>query len=241
MTRFLAILASLTSILLGATGLWSAPHDPRSWAFGGGFIVIGFAGIAGVLRARRLAEIEADGRHIASVTGKARYVYWAAGGLAAVMSVAGVFILAPVAIGFLIAAIRGTLREGKFGTSMLVLSEPVRRGVRLRGSIETGRRALLQSDAPFSVRLWVQKTTVHGRRGKSGPAGLEVVWSAEDTIDASKVQASAEGIVIPIDIAIAHDAPPTSSEGRITTSWQLDVKRSLPGVDYAASFRLLVD
>src|SRR6476661_1385106 len=99
MTRFLALLASLTSIVVGVTGLWNSPNDPRSWAFGGGFIVIGIAGLAGVWRARRLAAIEADGLHIVSDTGKARYVYWAVGGVIAVISAGGVYILAPVAIG----------------------------------------------------------------------------------------------------------------------------------------------
>jgi len=191
-TRLVAILASLTSILIGATGLWSSPHDPKSWGLGGGFILAGIAGFAGVARARRLALIEADGLHIASDTGKARFVYWAVGGLSAVMSVAGVIILAPVAIGFLIAAIRGTLREGKFGASMLVLRAPVRRGGRLAGSMETGRSALAPPDEPFTVRVWVQKATVYGR-GRRRPADLEVVWSAEEAIEKQNARSLAGG------------------------------------------------
>ncbi len=134
-------------------------------------------------------------------------------------------------IGILIAAMRATLRSLRFRESTLVLETlPAPLGGVLRGTVEVPHA--LDGASAVMVRLMA----VEWRR--SGKSKTEVVIAQEEReIDPATLRRTGDGAVIPIEISVPADAPPTESPDRNhARTWRLVVDAEVPGVDYSARF-----
>jgi hypothetical protein len=73
------------------------------------------------------------------------------------------------------------------------------------------------------------------RRGSS--THDSIVCHEERELEPSLIRRTADGVVIPIEIAVPADAPPSESgDGGTQVFWRLNVDAEVPGVDYSASF-----
>ncbi|HEV7765105.1 MAG TPA: hypothetical protein VGQ76_08900 [Thermoanaerobaculia bacterium] len=131
-----------------------------------------------------------------------------------------------IGVGLLLAALRLTLRTMRFKRSTLTLdATPVPIGGTLRGTVEVPH--LLTSVSGIMIRLLALERV---RRGKSTHETL--VCHEERELAPSMVRRSAEGAIIPIEIPVPPDAPPSSK----TIFWRLNVDADVPGIDYFATF-----
>ena len=141
-------------------------------------------------------------------------------------------LLFPIAgIGLLIAALRLTLRRMRFRESALVLDiAPVPLGGTLRGTVEVPHP--LTAASAVSIRLMAMERR---RRGKS--TRDTIVCHEERELEPSLLRRSADGVVIPIEIAVPHDAPPSETiNASRQVFWRLNVDADVPGIDYHAAF-----
>lgn len=246
-SRAVGILVAAAFVGLGALVIESAAGDPFRLLWGSDFLLIGLIAAVGVWRSRQRAMIERDGAHILEIMVIGRYVYWAVGGILLITATGMMFqiwwfalVFVGFGIGFIAAAIRSSIRQARFGRSMLILSDaPLRLGGRMRGLIETGRGSLDGGTGqPYSARLVVYATTYGSDRRSMR---VSTVWSTEADIDPSKVQLTTGGVAIPVDLKISAEAPPSSVRDNINFGWQLEVRRFFHQITYAADFRLYVE
>lgn len=131
-----------------------------------------------------------------------------------------------VGVGLLIAALRRTLRQMRFRRSTLLLdATPVPIGGTLRGTVEVPHP--LTSVSGVMIRLLALERV---RRGKTTTDTL--VCHEERELSPSMVRRGANGAIIPIEIPVPPDAPPSSD----TIFWRLNVDADVPGIDYFATF-----
>jgi hypothetical protein len=90
----------------------------------------------------------------------------------------------------------------------------------------------LTSVSALSIRL------IGMERQRSGSSTRDtIVCHEERELDPSLLRRTAEGVVIPIEIAVPHDAPPSETvDGSDQVFWRLNVDAELPGIDYHAAF-----
>jgi hypothetical protein len=128
-------------------------------------------------------------------------------------------------------AVRLTIRVLRFRASTLLLDTvPVPIGGTLRGTVEVPHP--LTSVTAVMIRL------VALERRESGRSTTDTIACHEEReLDPSLLRRTADGVVIPIEIAVPADAPPTeSTDGPRQVFWRLNVDAEVPGVDYSAKF-----
>src|SRR5690349_18317607 len=134
-----------------------------------------------------------------------------------------------VGAGLLLNALRVTLRTARFKQSTLILdTTPVPIGGTLRGSVEVPHP--LTSASAVMIRLMALA------RVRSGSDSHDtMVCHEERELDPALLRRTADGVVIPIEIAVPSDAPPSeSAENETQVFWRLTVDAELPGIDYAS-------
>jgi hypothetical protein len=140
------------------------------------------------------------------------------------------FLFPLVGVVLLANAMRMTLRTLRFRQTTLVLDAvPVPIGGTLRGTVEVPN-ALANATAVM-VRLAAIEKRTHGKSTTESTIAYE-----EREIEPSVIRTTGSGVVIPIEIAVPADAPPTDSLPRSEVRWRLTVDAEVPGIDYSGTF-----
>jgi hypothetical protein len=147
-----------------------------------------------------------------------------------------------VGVGLLVAAIRATIRERKFGVSVLELStRPGVVGHGLAGTVRAGCDLLPTGGFVATLSCVNVRTT---GSGKNRSTTETIRWQDQETPPGQRTTRSAgRGIEttipvrfrIPADVAPSDDANPDDR-----TVWRLEVTAAVPGVDYDAVFEVPV-
>ena len=141
------------------------------------------------------------------------------------------FLFPLVGVAMLINAMRLTWRALRFRDSKLILDTvPVPIGGTLRGTVEVPH--VLTSVSAVMIRL-----TALGRRRSGNTTVSTISCHEERELEPGLLRHTADGTVIPIEIAVPADAPATDTTGeQENTFWRLSVDADVPGVDYHATF-----
>jgi hypothetical protein len=137
-----------------------------------------------------------------------------------------------VGIGFIVWAVRATLRYRTFGVSRLDLATlPAPVGHTLEGTVRTP--AGLRPADGFRLKLsCVRRVTTGSGRNRSTSESL--LWQEE-----RRVSATADGV--PVAFAIPADAVPSDARrSGDRTLWRLEISAEVPGIDYASAFEVPV-
>ncbi len=141
------------------------------------------------------------------------------------------FLFPLVGVAMLVNAMRLTWRALRFRDSKLVLDTvPVPIGGTLRGTVEVPH--VLASVSAVMIRL-----TALGRRRSGNTTVSTIACLEERELEPGMLRHTADGTIIPIEIAVPAGAPATDTTGeRENTFWRLSVDADVPGVDYHATF-----
>lgn len=141
-----------------------------------------------------------------------------------------------VGIVLLANAIRLTARALRFRESTLALdATPVPLGGTLRGNVEVPHP--LTSASGVMIRLVALSRRSSGRNTYDSIAAHE-----ERELDPALIRRTADGAIIPIEIAVPADAPASdSTSANEKIFWRLTVDAEVPGVDYSATFDVPVE
>jgi hypothetical protein len=144
----------------------------------------------------------------------------------------------PLVAGLIIAwAVRSVLQWRRFGTAVLLLTtNPVRPGDRLRGTIKTG------ADLPQSAEIILElkcERSIRRRSGNKTSIHKETAWSKIASV--MGVSGADGKTCIQVDIEIPETFPETGTESSNTeVEWELIAKAEIPGVDLNAKFAIPV-
>ena len=237
--RVLGFAIATVVLLAAGNEIANSPGDPFTIVGAGGFVLIGLALMFGAWRVQMPVPLDT----------KLRYIWWALAGLFLILSAEiwvksadaiPLFLFAPAAIVFTVLAARASIRYAHFGASALVLEhDPVMIGQTFRGEIRASRAAAAPGDNGFTVRLFAYSTRLSSR----GPMGdrIQTLWSSQIDIPMKEVRmAPGRQVSIPIEFALLPNAIPSGRIGNTSYDWQIDIRRPMPGIDYAASFNLRV-
>ena len=147
-----------------------------------------------------------------------------------------------VGVGLLVAAVRATLRQRKFGRSRFELM--TRPGVLGHGLAGTVRIAsgLLPTDGVVATLSCVNLRTTGS--GDDRSTSETIRWQDQHNVSGQRGSGGpGQGVVttIPVGFRLPPDAAPsddTNASDRIV--WRLQVAAAVPGVDYAATFEVPV-
>lgn len=147
-----------------------------------------------------------------------------------------------IGIGLLIAATRATVRERKFGVSVLDLStRPGVVGHGLAGAVRAPSDLLPAGG--FVATLSCVNVRVTGS-GRDRSTTETIQWQDQQTVPGQRTSATAgRGIetTIPVHFRIPPDAAPCDDANPSDrTVWRLAVTAAVPGIDYDASFEVPV-
>jgi hypothetical protein len=136
-----------------------------------------------------------------------------------------------VGLVLLVNAARLTLRALRFRNSKLILDTmPVPIGGTLRGSVEVPHE--LTSVSAVMIRL-----TALSRRQSGGSTVTAIACREERELEPGLLRRTADGTIIPIEIPVPADAPPTdTTDEHENVFWRLSVEAEVPGIDYSATF-----
>ncbi|MGE5232350.1 MAG: hypothetical protein ACM3NS_11455 [Deltaproteobacteria bacterium] len=147
-----------------------------------------------------------------------------------------------IGAGLLVAAVRTTWRERKFGVSVLELTTtPGVVGHGLAGSVRVGSTIVPAGGFLATLSCVNARTT---GAGKSRSTTETIRWQDQQTVAAQRASGGAgEGVatVIPVRFRIPADVAPTDDtnpDDRMV--WRLCVTAAVPGVDYTATFEVPV-
>jgi hypothetical protein len=145
-----------------------------------------------------------------------------------------------VGLGFLMWAVRATLRHRRYGVSRLDLyTVPGAIGRSLAGTVRISTQ--LQPSDGFDVNLsCVRRITT--RSGKNSSTSERILWQEERRAKGETSRdAAGFSTRIPVRFAIPADAEPSGDAGvRNQIIWRLQLSANVPGVDYASSFEVPV-
>jgi hypothetical protein len=145
-----------------------------------------------------------------------------------------------VGMGFLIWAVRATLRHRKYGASQLELSTiPGAIGRGIAGAVRVS--APLQPTDGFEVILRCVRRITR-RSGKNSSTTERILWQ-EERRSRGETSRDARGFSthIPIRFALPADAQASDQTNpRDRIIWRLEITASVPGVDYASTFEVPV-
>lgn len=140
-----------------------------------------------------------------------------------------------VGFGLLVLAIRETLRWRRYGRSDLVLDPfPGVVGGRFAGTVQLGTS--VGTDGAFDATLSCVRIRISGT-GRNRSRREDLLWQDEQRLDASDCPVGPRGTAVPIAFPIPAGQEPSSPEpGRDVVEWRLDVRATIPGIDYQARF-----
>jgi hypothetical protein len=147
-----------------------------------------------------------------------------------------------VGVGLIVAAVRATMRQRKFGLSSLELS--TRPGVVGHGIAGTVRIAseLLPADG-FTATLTCVNLRTTGS-GDDRSTNESIRWQEEQRVSGQRSAAGAgQGLVTAVSVRfrLPSDVLPTDEANRNDRIvWRLQVAAGMPGVDYTATFEVPV-
>ena len=145
-----------------------------------------------------------------------------------------------VGIGFVVWAVRATLRYRRYGVSVVELEAvPGVVGGTLAGVVHT--TALVQPAGGFRVRLACLRRVSRGS-GKNRSTSESILWEEERQV-VGEASRTARGMTttVPFAFTIPRDAQPCDSASpRDRVRWRLEASASVPGIDYASSFEVPV-
>lgn len=145
------------------------------------------------------------------------------------------FIFPIIGMFLLVAAIRGSLRYRRFGTSTFkMLSVPGEVGGTLTGVIQTQAKVHAAAHFDVSLRCIHRVTTGSGRNRRTVE---HVLWEDRKLVK-EMTQDDARRSGIPVLFQIPGDVSPTDSDRNI--SWQLKASADIPGVDFETAFEVPV-
>ncbi len=145
-----------------------------------------------------------------------------------------------VGTGFLIWAVRATLRHRKYGASQLELSTiPGSIGRSIAGTVRVSTS--LQPTDGFEVTLRCVRRITR-RSGKNSSTSERILWQEEHrSRGATSRDARGFSTRIPIRFALPADAEASDQTNpRDQIIWRLEVTANVPGVDYASTFEVPV-
>ncbi len=141
--------------------------------------------------------------------------------------------------GFLVWAVRVTLRWRKFGSSVFEMdSVPGVVGGRLSGTVLT--RTRLEPEDGFQVCLTCFHRVVRGS-GKSRSVREKVLWRQEGTVECPPLWGAGEGGLIPVDFRVPFSCRETDErdpDSKII--WRLELRAEVLGIDYKSVFEVPV-
>lgn len=147
-----------------------------------------------------------------------------------------------VGAGLLVAAVRATWRERKFGVSVLELATtPGVVGHGLAGTVRLASTVLPAGGFLATLSCVNVRTT---GAGKSRSTTETIRWQDQQTVQAQRTSdrpGAGIATAIPVRFRIPEDAVPTDDadpDDRMV--WRLGVTAAVPGVDYAATFEVPV-
>jgi hypothetical protein len=145
------------------------------------------------------------------------------------------FLFPVIGLFLLIAAIRGTLRYRKFGTSVFkMLSVPGEIGGTLSGVIQTQAKVHAASNFELSLRCIHRVTTGSGKNRRTVE---HVLWEDKKVVK-EMTEGDAQRSGIPVLFQIPGDVSPTDADRNI--SWNLKATADIPGVDFETAFEVPV-
>jgi len=147
-----------------------------------------------------------------------------------------------VGVGLVVAAVRATWRERKFGTSVFDLAtRPGVVGHGLAGTVRTATTVLPTEG--FAVSLSCVNARTKGT-GNSRSTTETIRWQDEARVQGQRTSGGpGQGIVttLPIRFRIPDDVAPTDdADPSDRIIWRLRVSAAVPGIDYAATFEVPV-
>ncbi len=139
----------------------------------------------------------------------------------------------------IVSAVYLSLRQRKYGVSLCRIHRlPISIGGVFQGEVEARVREVPPSG--FQVRLTNVRRIVSGS-GKHRSVRERILWQNEQIFGSGASMPTAEGMRIPVQLAIPADAEPTDdSNSRDSILWRLQVEADVPGIDYTGSFELPV-
>jgi hypothetical protein len=147
-----------------------------------------------------------------------------------------------IGAGLLVAAVRATWRERKFGVSVLELgTTPGVVGHGLAGTVRVASTVLPAGGFLATLSCVNVRTT---GTGKNRSTTETIRWQDQQTLPAQRTSGRAGGGIvsaIPVRFRIPGDAAPTDDanpDSRIV--WRVGLTAAVPGVDYAATFEVPV-
>jgi hypothetical protein len=151
----------------------------------------------------------------------------------------GVLVFPAVGIGFLIWAIRETLRWMEFGRTYFELSTvPSIPGGELRGTIQT--RFPHVPDHGIRLKLSCVNHIVSGS-GDGRSSQDKIISRLEKVIPRSQIYPGPSGAAIPVSFHLPTDVPETDgSNSSNSIRWLLEADADVPGVNYKDIFELPV-
>jgi len=131
-------------------------------------------------------------------------------------------------------ALRAIMRVLKYGESVFEMATfPGVIGGRLEGTINT--TVNIRPEDGFRVSLRCIKRTTTGS-GKHKSTNERILWESTNLVRHELLAKDPTRSAIPVLFAIPYDAKATFDEPRLKIIWRVDVKASVPGVDYFARF-----
>ncbi len=140
-----------------------------------------------------------------------------------------------VVLGLFAWAVRATRTAHRYGDATFELKNvTVSLGGRLEGQIRANAR--LAPDQAFNLILQCEATELGG--GESG-GGSRVKWESEQLLTLADVEQIGDRLLVPVDIAVPGDQPPTGTDRRNQYSWILIFSLE-PRSGYSPRFPLTV-
>jgi hypothetical protein len=141
-------------------------------------------------------------------------------------------------VGAVALAVRAQLQQRRFGVSHLKFSPlPVLPGGVLKGTL------LMSQELRQASEITVCFTCVKNVRRPSGNRVRYVpttLWNDQRNFSAGQLQPSGVRLALPVQFSIPADTEETRIAMMGSTTWTLDVKAKLPGVDFQAKFEVPV-
>ncbi len=144
-------------------------------------------------------------------------------------------------------AVQQWRRQQRFGVSHFLMQPcPVRLGERLAGHVETGLAHDMAPADGFDLRLRCihryETTTIPGERNRPTIDRHEVLWETSTRSEGRTVTRGGLVLDVPIEFEIPAELPAANLDGSAADgiTWELAVSAVIPGLDFAALFRLPV-
>jgi hypothetical protein len=154
-------------------------------------------------------------------------------------TVAGMLVFPAAGILLAAHAVRATLRQRRFGVSVLELARvPAVLGGELAATLHAGAALGEARELALSLACVRQVTTGSGRDRSTEE---RVLWADEATLPIAGAARGPEGLAFLVRFALPADAPqsdPLHAADQVL--WRLTARAALPGVDYEAQFELPV-